>query len=108
MQLKQSRLKPPRSVPRRGPGHLIESMEPRLMLSAATPSAHLFLIEEAGPFASPMAAPLIGKNAPFTPTDIRNYYGVNAINFGAVAGTGAGETIAIVDAYSQPNLLATG
>ncbi len=83
-------------------------MEPRVLLSAAAPKAHLFLIETAGPFASPTINPLIGGNAPFSPSDIRNFYGVNAITFGATAGTGAGETIAIVDAFSQPKLLATG
>jgi hypothetical protein len=85
-------------------------MELRLLLSAVTPqpaAGHLFLIEEGGPYSSPSVAPLVGKTAPFTPTDIRNYYGINAITFGSVAATGAGETIAIVDAYSQPNLLPT-
>jgi len=99
-------------------------MEPRLLLSAAPvkvkahhpaaahaiklplkkqpASAHDFAIEEAGPFSSPNVTPLDGEVAPFTPVDIRNYYGINDINFGSVAGTGAGETIAIVDAYSQP------
>ena len=32
-------------------------------------------------------------------------YGVNNITFGSVAGTGAGETIAIVDAYNDPNIV---
>jgi hypothetical protein len=107
-QLKQSRKKRALAVPRRGTGNVVEWMEPRLLLSAASAKAHLFLIESAGPFASPTVDPLLGKNAPFTPNDIRNFYGVNGITFGSTAATGAGETIAIVDAYSQPNLLPTG
>ena len=105
-------------------------MEPRLLLSAAAPKipphhhapitaaikhplttlsskARLFLIEKSGPYASPNINPLIGNDAPFSPNDIRNYYGINNISFGSAAGTGAGETIAIVDSYSQPDLLPT-
>ncbi len=33
-------------------------------------------------------------------------YGVNLISFGGVKGTGAGQTIAIVDAYNDPTILA--
>jgi hypothetical protein len=33
-------------------------------------------------------------------------YGVNQISFGGVTGNGAGQTIAIVDAYNDPNIIA--
>ena len=36
----------------------------------------------------------------YTPTEIRDAYGFNQISFNGTAGTGAGTTIAIVDAYS--------
>ena len=41
-----------------------------------------------------------------TPQDIRNAYGIDLISFsgGTVSGTGAGETIAIVDAFNDPNI----
>ncbi len=42
-----------------------------------------------------------------TPQQIRDAYGINLISFsgGTVSGTGAGETIAIVDAYNDPEIL---
>ena len=43
-----------------------------------------------------------------TPQEIRTAYGIDLISFsgGTVSGTGAGETIAIVDAYNDPNIAA--
>ena len=42
----------------------------------------------------------------YTPQQIQNAYGVNQITFsgGKVAGNGAGQTIAIVTAYNDPNI----
>ena len=44
----------------------------------------------------------------YTAQQIQNAYGVNQIKFsgGTVAGNGAGQTIAIVDAYNDPNIQA--
>ncbi len=44
----------------------------------------------------------------YSPAEIRAAYGVDAITFsnGTVSGDGAGETIAIVNAYSDPNIAA--
>jgi hypothetical protein len=41
-----------------------------------------------------------------TPQEIRDAYEINLISFsgGTISGTGAGETIAIVDAYNDPNI----
>ena len=39
-----------------------------------------------------------------TPTEIRQAYGFNAISFGSTLANGAGTTIAIVDAYDDPNI----
>jgi hypothetical protein len=43
-----------------------------------------------------------------TPAEIRSAYGVNLISFsgGKITGNGAGQTIAIVDAYNDPNIAA--
>jgi len=51
-------------------------------------------------------APLFGVGAPtgLSPAQIQTAYGVNGINFGKVSGTGAGQTIAVVDAYFDPNI----
>jgi len=38
-----------------------------------------------------------------TPAQIRRAYGIDAINFGNIPGDGAGQTIAIVDAFDDPN-----
>ena len=40
----------------------------------------------------------------YTPAQIASAYGFNNINFGSVMGNGAGQTIAIVDAYDDPNI----
>ena len=42
----------------------------------------------------------------YTPAQIRHAYGFDKITFngGAVAGDGSGTTIAIVDAYDDPNI----
>ena len=42
----------------------------------------------------------------YTPAQIQQAYGFNSISFNGVAGTGSGETIAIVDAYDDPNIVA--
>ncbi len=41
----------------------------------------------------------------YTPTEVRDAYGVNDILFNGVTGNGSGETIAIVDAYNDPDIM---
>ncbi len=50
----------------------------------------------------------VSSNTPYgyTPAQIRQAYGFNNVSFGGVAGNGAGQTIAIVDAYGDPNIAA--
>jgi subtilase family serine protease len=43
-----------------------------------------------------------------TPQQIRTAYGINNIVFGAIVGDGTGQTIAIVDAYDDPDLVDSG
>ena len=45
-----------------------------------------------------------GGSSGYSPAQIRHAYGFDQVKFGAVVGDGAGQTIAIVDAYSDPNL----
>jgi hypothetical protein len=40
----------------------------------------------------------------YTPAQMRHAYGIDQISFNGVTGDGTGETIAIVDAYRQPNI----
>jgi subtilase family serine protease len=39
-----------------------------------------------------------------TPAQVKAAYGFNSVRFGSVVGNGAGQTIAIVDAYNDPNI----
>ncbi|HET6325081.1 MAG TPA: S53 family peptidase [Planctomycetaceae bacterium] len=89
---------------------VLESLEDRLLLSAsvATPS---FVIESGSASASgsshggtPNVTP--ANAGPVTPAQMRQAYGVNQISLGGVAGDGTGQTIAIVDAYNDPNIIA--
>jgi hypothetical protein len=52
------------------------------------------------------AAPLYESMGPsgLSPSQVASAYGVNQINFGGVTGNGAGQTIAIVDAYYDPDI----
>jgi hypothetical protein len=113
-------------------GASIEALEPRLLLSAAKASAvthahhshktkkvvvpkHPAATKTTLPSASPTAIevgavslPTPGDTpatSPFTPAEIRHFYGVDDVSFNGVTGDGSGETIAIVDAYNQPDLV---
>jgi uncharacterized repeat protein (TIGR01451 family) len=49
----------------------------------------------------------LGGNGPgngYSPSQMQQAYGFSNINFGGVVGDGRGETIAIVDAYNDPNI----
>ncbi len=83
----------------------LEQLEPRLMLSAAGIAAPQLIAMR--PATSGVNNTVVG----YTPTQIRTAYGFDQVTFTnllghAVAATGAGETIAIVDAYNDPNILA--
>jgi subtilase family serine protease len=95
---------------------VIETLESRTLLDASFP---------AGCHVTPIADPhfLSGSNQPgstspngLAPNQIRAAYGLgtygtsgvlsNGIDFGQIAGDGRGQTIAIVDAFDDPNALA--
>ncbi len=52
------------------------------------------------------AAPQFEGGAPsgLSPTQVTTAYGINQISFGNTAGNGAGQTIAIIDAFFDPNI----
>jgi hypothetical protein len=100
---------------------LIESLEARELLSAAPLSAIAGLsfeptlvnngrVSAPEPTGSSASAMANGASpnvvAPINPAQMRTAYGVNLVSFGPVAGTGAGQTIAIIDAYNDPNIIA--
>ncbi len=99
----RSQSKPRRLVP------TLVQLETRELLST---TAILAPITGPLPTAHPMftVAPLAVSNTPppgaYTPAQVAQAYGFNQIAFGSVKGTGAGQTIAIVDAYDDPNIQA--
>ena len=75
----------------------IDDLESRLLLAVPPLVAHPMF--EIGPVAGGL-----GPSGGYTPVQIRQAYGFNNITFGGVAGDGSGETIAIVDAFNDPNI----
>jgi subtilase family serine protease len=77
----------------------LEVLEDRTVLSGVRP---LYQLVRASSGVMPLASP--SPNG-YSPSQISQAYGFNQIQFGGVAGNGAGQTIAIVDAYDDPNIL---
>jgi hypothetical protein len=76
------------------------NLQPPNLLTNATNATPDFI--NLGP-ASPSAAS--ATTAPYSPAQIISAYGVNDIFFNGVAGTGAGQTIAIIDAFNNPDII---
>jgi hypothetical protein len=105
-----SRIQHPRRRNRRDPafiqqpiccGPAVEALEGRQMLSAvATPT--FVVTGHAASGIKPAVSPGV---APIDPAQMDAAYGVNAISFNGAVGNGAGQTIAIVDAYNDPNII---
>ncbi len=77
----------------------LEELEDRTVPSTA--STDFVILHSYAHAASSTSATL-----PYSPQEIAAAYGANAISFaGGVTGNGAGQTIAIVDAYNDPNAL---
>jgi hypothetical protein len=74
-------------------------LRPSASLSRAANATPDFI--DLGPV-SPAASP---ASSPFTPSQIVDAYGVNDISFNGVVGNGAGQTIAIIDAYNDPDII---
>ena len=91
---------------RRGNQHkkqpLLEHLESRDLPSTVYSPTYILLSHKAG------SATPFSTSGPTgtTPAQIKQAYGINQISFdnGTLAGTGAGTTIAIVDAYDDPNI----
>jgi subtilase family serine protease len=84
---------------KRTPRNFFEALEPRCVLSATlgtevTPN--LLVLSDATSSASIQG---------YTPAQIKAAYGFSSVTFGTVKGDGSGETIAIVDAYNDPNIV---
>ncbi|HZZ73975.1 MAG TPA: fibronectin type III domain-containing protein [Pirellulales bacterium] len=75
-----------------------EILEARQLLSASTFTPFYHTISSA-----PLAS---STTAGYTPAQIRAAYGFNSVSFGSTAADGKGQTIAIIDAYNDPNITA--
>ena len=86
-----------------------EPLEARRLLSAvaAVMRAEPAEVADSGMTAAPAFA--AGTNGPvgFTPAEIRAAYGISAVSFNGVAGVGTGQTVAIVVAYNNPDLVSS-
>ena len=92
---------------RGGPrGHMrrvrLEGLEDRTLLSGSVFLPTFMPYVPAGSSAPAQSATPTG----FTPQQVRQAYGFNAITVGGIVGNGAGQTIAIVDAYDWPTAYA--
>src|SRR5262249_54283187 len=119
--LRRFRARRPRT--RRAPRLRPESLEARLVPSlgagpaavpAPPPVVRPMIVAEPAPSASAPAAEGTSQrpqsrshSTPWglSPQQVAAAYGFNAIAFGAIAGDGSGQTIAIVDAYDDPALV---
>jgi predicted outer membrane repeat protein len=72
-----------------------EALEARQLLSASVALRPTFVV----------ADQQTTLNPPFTPSQITTAYGINQITFGSTPGTGQGQTIAIIDAYNDPDIV---
>lgn len=75
---------------------LFETLEARFAMSAAHLVHPNLVWTHAGTSSTPSG---------FTPAQIRAAYGFDKIKFGTIVGDGTGQTIAIVDAYHDPNIV---
>ena len=71
--------------------------------SLLSSTSAVFPAQDLGTGLTSQVVPL-GSASPvgMTPTQIRTAYGINSIALGSVVGNGAGQTIAIIDAYNDP------
>ncbi len=72
---------------------VVEHLEPRQLLSASRFTSDHVAIPHAGSTISG-----------YTPAQIRAAYGFNSVSFGTTPADGRGQTIAIIDAYNDPNI----
>ena len=83
-----------------------EPLEDRRLLDAALQYTHVVYKPSQG---NVPAAVMLASPGPvgLTPVQIRAAYGIDMVNLGAITGDGAGQTIAIIDAYDNPKLVSS-
>jgi hypothetical protein len=83
--------------PQKVPRVCLETLEDRLLPAGATPT---YLVDHQAVQPAYASAP-VGLTA----AEVRAAYGINQVSLGGVAGNGAGQTIAIIDAYDDPQFV---
>ncbi len=82
-------------------GRPVEQLEDRVVPAVAHTN-YIIAHHRGSPDGTPAALP-----SGFTPSQIDQAYGINLINFGGVQQEGAGQTIAIIDAYDDPDMVSS-
>ena len=93
---------------RSAPGALLEALEDRRLLSGST----IDPVAEPSIAGNPLDGTLAdGTSTPpstaFSPSQIKSAYGISSIKLNGIVGDGTGQTIAIVSAYDDPNLVSS-
>src|SRR5205085_12320753 len=85
-------------------GLMIECLESRQLMSASpvTTPDYILYHHDGDVLAPAASSSVVGLTA----ATVRKAYGIDQISFNGVVGDGAGQTIAIVDAYDAPNIAA--
>jgi hypothetical protein len=83
-----------------------ESLETRRLLStgAAVLATTAAAAAVARPFVQVLPMSSGTGSSGLSPQAVASAYGINSVSFSGVTGNGAGQTIAIVDAYNDPNI----
>jgi subtilase family serine protease len=82
----------------------IEALEDRVVPASFHPQ---YIIDNHGLLTTNIRTlkDITGEIPGYEPAQLRAAYGINAIDFSGVQGTGAGQTIAIIDAFNDPNIV---
>ncbi len=85
----------------------VEALEPRTLLDGvAFTNAILYQPGAGGSAVTPANTGTNPYGTPgFCPQQIWTAYGISSIRYGSVVGNGAGQTIGIIDAYNDPNII---
>ena len=85
---------------------MFEALECRWVPSASIGSLDTTAIDQVVTPNLDVITPLASSSGPtgLTPAQVKAAYGFSSVKFGSVVGNGAGQTIAIVDAYNDPNI----
>ena len=82
----------------------VETLDNRIVPSAAKTTLPIVYMSPHGPTDTPWPFPAVDG---YTPQQLTHGYGIDQIHFGNVTGNGAGTTIAIVDAFDDPEFVSS-